>query len=267
MGKTFQSYLPWFGGSILLAVMFVLFFLRPPSVDPVTYCPETDQETGNTVIIVDVSDELTLSQRKSLEKELKEISSTSEKRPSYLNKGERLSVYFMEEEGVEPLKIFDLCNPGNPSERSHLEKFSEGRLYALNRWNKFSGKVLTTVEEKFKFAEDEDSSPILETISIVRWKEFLPRDLLSDELSSKGRYRIIIWSDMIQHSTIESHYKSHGNIRAVMKKNPMELDGITVFVYYLSSRKYSRFQGVKHTFWWRSLLSLAGAELSAWEDA
>ena len=258
-GGNVRSYFPWLIGIfVVVSALTTLFLLRPIPIDSVTNCPKNDSDYGVTAVIIDISDELKIDQRASLESQLENLGTAGDGRSPYLNKGDRLVVYFMEEEGVKPNKVFDFCNPGKVSERTLSESLSEGEVFARKRWINFSTNMLKAIDQHISASAEKQTSPILETINYVRAEKSFPPPGF---LLSKRTYRILLWSDMIQHSSIESHFNGHGNIREVYKQNPMNLNGIKVTLFHLSSKKYSSLQTNEHFTWWRRMFFQSGAQL------
>ena len=150
------------------------------------------------------SDKLSNSQKARLNNELINISNTSSNRnKAILNKGEKLVVYFVEQEGIKPNLAFSMCHPGDISKRNLLEKISEGESFAKKKWEKFSKDTTREINNKISQTSAISTSPIIETIQFIRSKEFPPPSLINEDLN----YNIIIWSDMIQNSEISNHFK------------------------------------------------------------
>ena len=61
-------------------------------------------------------------------------------------KGDRLVVYFLNEDGETPSKIFDMCNPGKIETRTAVEKATE--LFAKKRWYQFGVKIMSEVDKR-----------------------------------------------------------------------------------------------------------------------
>ena len=251
------AYLLWATCGVLVFAVAAFFLTRPPALHPKTYCPMSEEDIGNTVLLIDISDKLIPSQMARLESELSNLSSEGEGRSPYLEKGDRLTVYFMDEDGVAPLIVFDHCNPGRLADRTFSDTLTEGELYVRKRWDKFSKDMLSQVEERIQNATDKDTSPILESLKYVREKDFPPAGLIS----ASSSYRILLWSDMIQHSSIENHFEGVGNHRDVFKVTPMNLENIELVVFHLTSKKYSQFQTNEQVAWWRRIFALARADL------
>lgn len=246
--------------AILGVVVFFMYQTYQSPVDPKTFCPQSEKGLGVTALIIDVSDKLTKSQGARLENELENISNVSEERPSaFLEKGERMLVYFVKPEGQDFHSVFDLCHPGDIANRTWDEKATEGEFFAQRKWQKFKSGMVSEITKEIDNSTEVDTSPIIETIQYVRDKHFPPSDLMDRTTN----YRIVLWSDMLQHSKETSHFQNLGDSKAVLKRNPMNLDGIDVWIFYLISEKYSDYQTGEHMTWWREIFSLSQARLKA----
>ena len=247
------------GFAILGAVGFFIISTQQPPTDA-KFCPQNEKGLGMTAFIIDVSDKLTGSQTARLENELENISNVSVERPSaFLEKGEKMLIYFVKPEGQDIHPVFDLCHPGDVANRTWDEKATEGKFFAQRKWQKFKSGMMSDITKEIGDSSGADTSPIIETIQYVRDKNFPPSDLIDGTTN----YRIVLWSDMLQHSKEASHFHPLGDSKAVLKRKPMNLDGIEVWVFYLVSEKYSDYQTSEHITWWREVFSLSQARLKA----
>ena len=257
-----SSLFPWFLGTFLIVGIVVFMIIKPPAVDPKTFCYEKGNIPGVTVILVDVSDKLSFSQKARLNNELKNISKTSLNRTNaILKKGEKLVVYFIEQEGIKPFSIFSMCHPGDSNKRSFTEYLFEGERFAKKKWEMFSSDTINKIQNKIDVTSELSTSPIIETIQYIRSKEFPPPDLITD----KNNYRLIIWSDMIQNSRISNHFNKLDDVEVFFKENPFYLNDIKVTVFQVRSKKYKQYQSNEQFMWWRKVFSISQGELVLWE--
>lgn len=254
-GMNRKIWLLWGALALLLAVIIGFVVAQPGAVDS-QFCP-TDEEVGKTVLLLDVSDQLRASQRERLKSELENIGTR------YLSKGERLVIYFIEAEEKEPSKVFDLCNPGSVQERRGVGQFFEGEIFAQRKWHLFSTGVLEAIESRISSSESIHTSPILEAVQYVRAKEFPPPRVMDGSVA----YRIWLVSDMIQNSTIESHFDGLADVREVCNRLPAALEHVRVTVFLVASERYREHQTGEHVAWWRQFFSCAGGPevLESWE--
>ena len=259
---SFSNIVPWFFGSLLIAGIVGYMIIRPSAVNQKTFCDDKGNIPGVTVLLIDVSDKLSNSQKARLNNELINISNTSSNRTeAILNKGEKLVVYFVEEEGIKPSLAFSMCHPGDIAKRNLLEKFSEGESFAKKKWEKFSKDTSTEINNKISQTSAIGTSPIIETIQFIRSKEFAPPSLINQN----SNYNLIIWSDMIQNSEISNHFKEINDYKKVLKENPLILNEIKVSVFQLMSKKYIKYQTDNQLMWWRKVFASSKANLNLWE--
>jgi hypothetical protein len=257
-----SSMLPWFFGCFLIAGIIGYMIIRPPAVDQKTFCNQDRNIPGVTVLLIDVSDKLSNSQKARLDNELLNISNTSSNRTeALLSKGEKLVVYFVEQEGIKPSLSFSMCHPGDVSKRTLVEKFSEGKSFAKKKWEKFHKDTTTQIDKKINETPALGTSPIIENIQYIRSKEFPPPSLISDN----GNYNLIIWSDMIQNSQISNHFQKINDYKKVLRETPLVLNDIKIRVFQLMSKKYIKFQTNEQLMWWRKIFSSSQGNLKLWE--
>ena len=253
--KGFLSYMPWFGGLCLIGVIVGYAVSAPERLDPKTLCPP--EPSGKTVLLIDVSDKLSFSQKARLDNELKSLSDTSPDRPNaFLSKGELFVVYFLETEDKPPELLFSMCHPGALADRSVVEKLSQGEMFARKQWEEFQQNTINRIDQRIASSQDAATSPIYETLQYIRAEEFPPPALLSED----DDYRLLIWSDMIQNSSKENHFRKISEPEAFYKSNPLQMDGIEVDLMFLLSQKYASSQPDELIFWWRKIFARAKAK-------
>ena len=256
------SFTPFAVGGVILAAIIAYVAIQPPPTDPHTFCPQNTKDLGITAFVIDVSDKLTSSQAARLENELRNISAHSAERQSaFLKKGEKLLIYFVESEGQSPSMEFEMCHPGNIADRTWEDELSEGAIFAQKKWKKFTDEIMFSIDVKIGASTGTATSPIIETIQYIRAKKFPPPDLMDKKIN----YRIVLWSDLLQNSSEGNHFKDLGDFKAVLRRKPLELSGVDLFVFQLMSEKYSKHQTDEHVAWWRRVFATAKAELNAWE--
>ena len=250
-----------FGGFILIAI-FVYILGQPPSIDPHTFCPQDTKNIGVTVLLIDISDKLTDSQAVRLKNELENISNVSAERPSaFLKKGDKMLVYFVEPEGQIPSMVFSMCHPGDIENRTQRDKLSEGVIFARKKWNEFTDDISASIDDKISSSTGIATSPLIETIQFIREKSFPPPDLMNKITN----YRLVVWSDFLQNSAEGNHFETLGDYEVALKRNPIKLRGIELYVFQLVSKNYVRYQTNEHVVWWRKLFAKANATLKLWE--
>ena len=237
-------------------MIFGFMVAQPDKLDRITHCPP--EPTGKTVLLIDVSDKLSNSQKERLKTELSHLSDTSENRQdALLAKGELFVVYVLRPEPDIPQKLFAMCHPGELSDRSALDVMTEGQLFAKKRWQEFKTNIQTMIDESIDETTTAPTSPIHEAVQYIRASEFPPPDLVS----SNDQFKFLIWSDLIQNSARENHFQKISEPKGFFRSNPIQMDGIDVELMFLVSEKYGSYQPDQLVYWWRTILRLAGATL------
>ena len=255
--KGLSRYFPWLAGIILVNFVVLFIMLRPEKIDPNTLCPL--EPVGKTVLLIDVSDSLSSSQKSRLDNELKFLGDTSSKRPNaLLSKGEELVVYFLQPEPNAPELLFAMCHPGEFSERTFIDTISTGEMFARKKWEMFQETTANYIDQRIDTSDGASTSPIYEALQYIRAKEFPPPALVSTDHD----FKLLIWSDMIQNSSKENHFRATSSPEQFFKDNPFQMDGVTVELMFLISQKYSSNQSDELIFWWRKIFALSGARLN-----
>ena len=253
----FSRYLPWLAGIVLLSLIVLFVAIRPENVDPNTLCPP--EPAGKTVLLIDVSDEISPTQKSRLDNELKYLGNTSSERPNaLLAKGEELVVYFLKPEPSVPELLFAMCHPGEFRERTFIDKISTGKMFARKKWEKFQETTTDYIHRRIEASNGASTSPIYEALQYIRAQEFPPPSFMPDD----NDFKLLIWSDMIQNSSKENHFRAISSPEQFFKENPFQMDGVSIDLMFLLSQKYSSKQSDELIFWWRKIFALSGASLN-----
>lgn len=170
---------------------YKIFFDREKPNDLRTMCP-SNGPLGHVVLLVDKSDPMTFTQRKDFEVLYEEVVTR------IVPKGHLLSVYALADDFVataEPL--LELCNPGDGSDASRVD----ANPVQIKR--EFDQKyVMPMLELRDVLVTDKSgkASPILEMVQLTSITGFRKQMVT-------GERRLIIVSDMIQHTPQMSMYK------------------------------------------------------------
>lgn len=181
----------YFVGSLLIAIVFIavvsLLYLGHSQVKAVC------REKPNSVveIVIDVSDplpEVTQSQiRQQVSFEITENSF----------KGALVELRILNPNESSGKLVFSHCHPGNGNDVSELNGDPER---ARKIWqDSFFVPFSDALSNALKDPNSADTSPLLETLQAITVNEFISR---SDQK------KLIVVSDMLQHSTVVSFYKN-----------------------------------------------------------
>ena len=241
-------------GFIILAfaTLGIALYFQPEGFDEKTYCPESGH-SGVTAILVDISDEPTTSQIARFESEF-ELENLLEGFSPLLSKGGKLVVYSLTVQD-KPNLIFDLCHPGDPN------KIYEGDEIVKRRWDKFSNEISDKVVPLMFGKPELRKSPIVESIKFIKERHF---SHISPNDSEK--YKLVIWSDMLQNGDEVSHFnKELKDVNSVRNRYPFRLDGVDIYLFYLTSKKHFEYQSEEHQEWWKELFKLTKGNLNPLE--
>ena len=126
-------------------------------------CPKTSGPSREVVVLLDTSDPLSDKHKAVLRRIVREMTNPAESgRHGALavRKGERVTLYRLENTGAPDTPIAQICHPGgNPEERRRLD-LTQGAVITKWRWEQFVKVIeaLFPAEE----SEAEPTSPILE---------------------------------------------------------------------------------------------------------
>lgn len=176
----------------LCAVAYVGYrnFTRPPGDDEKTLCPASGP-LGHVVVLVDKSDPMSFTQRKSFTVVYRELL-------EQVPRGHLLSVYALGDDftsTAEPL--IELCNPGDGRDVSGLDDNPGQRkkIYETRYLKPFLKREDELVTER-----PGKASPIMEMVQLAGITGFRKHGV-------KGEKRLVIVSDMIQNTPQLNMYR------------------------------------------------------------
>lgn len=182
-------------------------------------CPETGPQAVHAAL-VDLSEPFSVIQKSNIQQRLAKFRDG-------VRTNEKLVLYFMEEVSDSlPPPAFEYCNPGDPKDAHWLY---ENEKIFQRRYRESIGKFEVQLETAGR-----TSSPVMEMLQVISVSEF------SDpELSSNIPKRLLIVSDMVQHSDAYSHYRSpvrqYSKLAstATFRKLNTDLSGVDVEIAYV----------------------------------
>jgi len=237
--------------ALLLLMLGALYFGRPAQLDPKTACPKAGPKSS-TVLIIDTSDPLVEYQQKRLEKLADLLTDPKfSENELHVPRGHLLAIY--EVDSPEPKRLFHLCNPGDPEARDWHDKLNQGDILPRLRWKRF----IDTLAKAFPdVTQSTPQTPLIETIRFVRHAEFPPASVLRGGDTRAGR--IVIISDMLQHTAQLSHFGARLPPAAdAAKTYSLDLRGIDIHLRYLRVDRFRQYQqGARpHFTWWREFFA------------
>ena len=222
--------------------------------NPKNFCPLSGSK-GQVILLIDTTDPLTPAARERLEQLLEAFRDPDNEH--YLPPGHQLIVYHVspQKPGSAIKPAMSVCNPGNPEDRTFWDDMVSSPYDSEDKWFLFKRKIINELPPLGNRASKENS-PLLETIAVVSRRYV--STIGSKQQSQPAR--IILFSDMMQHSDYLSHYNeplpAMGKLKNRTGYSTIESDfkGIDVWLYYVRRSGFESMQTEKHQAWWRQLV-------------
>lgn len=257
-----QSRIWWFTIVLSLLILLPLIgivvndFLSKDRLNQNTLCVEDAPVVAYSAVLIDITDSLNPIQAASLRNRFDDI-----KRD--IPKGGMLAVFTVPEQpedALEPLEA--LCNPGTGAD---LDRLTNNPELAQRRWEDDFERPLGRLLDTLLVREDSRYSPIMETIEAVKVaSDSMLRDGLTEDQRS-----LIIFSDMLQHSSVFSHYRNPDASFRVVEQTAgsivkTNLEDWKVSIQYIERHdNYARgIQGIDHIRFWEAFFEEMGGLLT-----
>jgi len=205
------------------------------STDPITGCPRSGPPDGITLILVDVSDNLTLSQRLNLENRFGDLKAsqvagrTDDDMPP-IRPMERVELYVASGEPLteRPKPLVAACNPGGEGDKSEL---TANLALVRQKWARAFAEPFTAAVSEAMNRPNSDHSYILSSVQIavqlLRRPEFaaIPK-------------RLILVSDLLENSDSFNFYKKLPSLDEMLEARSYlalrtDFSGIDIDIWYL----------------------------------
>ena len=227
--------------SIVGAVFYVT---NSPSIDIVSGC-DIEKVTPTMVVIIDRTGELTANHKRMLKNFInKEVNS--------LAVDTRLQIYTIDDKVFKGASkpIIDICKPKS---KKDINKLYENVTIESKKTDVFNNKLELAINTAV-LGKDGNSSPIIEAIYDV-----VSNSKLNDEIKVN---RIMLVSDLIQHSELISFYNNRydmKNIKLALDEFP-SLRDVDINVLYLQrNNKEGKIQTPELLQWWENVFNIASA--------
>ena len=256
--------------TVLLGFLAIFAVVQPEKLDA-DLCPESAMRNASTILLVDTSDPLTAKHRSELSRLMEELRTppvADAVARFYVEPGEELTVYEIQDdlEAIKP--VVRVCNPGNnPMEWQWYDDLTRGKSFAIKNWRQFENAI-TGLFAKQETAEQAQSL-ILENIAVI-----LPhhtRSSFQTDLDSKPTTHLIIFSDLLQNSQILSHYAPYPSAKypttdnftskATLRELATDMTGVHVSLLRLERSQYAAYQTDAHYRWWTNFIVKTGGFL------
>lgn len=239
-------------GLVLVLVFGFYAFKAKQSVierDGLSLCRLDGSVSRETALVIDATDSFSPTQAMLIKKEIKLLLEES-------MLDERISLYVLNENVDELNGRFTVCNPGDGSERSEWTS-NKRRLY--QKWEKlFYKRVIDSVNDLVG-ENQAKRSPILEMLKYVSVEAMYGSPALEK--------RIVVVSDMLQHTDQYSHYKIKPNYEG-FSETPQAIElrphlvDVEMDILYVIRPKDMKRQNRGHIRFWESYMASNGGVVS-----
>ena len=248
----------WLGSLILGAMLSAYTASAAETLNPRTLCPKSGS-IGQTILLIDTTDPFTQRAQERLKELLKGFQDAKNKH--YVEPGYELIVYRLRSRLTDMQKALRICNPGNPKDRTWKDYLFSGRYGDEQKWRKFFQgiqKALPRIDDQVTL----EQSPLLESIALITARH-VPSIGLQE---ARKPSRLILFSDMLQHSDYLSHYKSIPKMhefKALTGYTEMhsDLKGVEVWLFYVRRPEHEHLQKPEHYYWWPKVVTFFGGEV------
>jgi hypothetical protein len=223
--------------AILAAIGYLFFQSKSLAQVDDELCP-VDGPVGVRIVLVDTTDPLSLTTLVDSKNHLKSAIGDAKV-------GERIEIFTLSEKAGELEQSFAGCKPDDGSDANIL--LQNPRLIKHDWQEKFA-KPMEGVQEDIGKSHGGNQSPIMAAIQSIKLKAF---DRFKDPAIPK---KLIVLSDMIEHTQSFSQYRS-GTDFAAFKKSPAyhefmtDLTGVEVQIW-LVDRGLPQFRNSAHMDFW-----------------
>lgn len=225
--------------------------------DAASFCP-IDGAFARTVLLIDLTDEISFIQEQKLKNFMRTLaeSQSANSIPQYT----MLSVYLLSEDDTHqiPTPVVEVCNPGSGE---GLSEFTGNPRLANKR---FTERFLEPIDEAIGAivrTQSAKSSPIIESIRGISISAFAASPQEGYE------HRLIVISDMLQHSANTSHYRDGQSIEKLdsgrFKSDLGKVSRVDIKV--IDRQSSSRLQGKELVEYWREYFRASGSSLDTAE--
>ena len=221
-------------GGIIAVLGVAVVILSPDPIDPETGCPQGNRAPpAHTVILIDETDQLSRG-------ELTYARDLIRTEYAWLPPGGRLTVRNIMASPDEDHEV-NICRMRDASSALGIMV----NPAALQRtFERLAGAQLDELLDGLEHAEPQPASPILEAVAATADRADFGRGI--------ENRRLVIHSDLAQHSDLVSHYSGDGYEMGEEATDVLwrDMRGIHVRLHYIPRRSLSSIQGRRHQAFW-----------------
>lgn len=241
----------------VVVVFVVLAFFRyqlqqkQVLVDSETLCPIASPSPEYVALVFDKSDAYNPIQQHFLKRFFSEFK-------KHLLPGTKISVYVIDSQLKEHISAdFVVCAPRTGQDAN---AFYENPKLIRQRWQQQFEQPLDKVINGYMQAGEADSSPIMEALQIVSLSAFPVGNNSVDK-------RIILVSDMFQHTPEWSHYRGQMDLSKLQKTNyyqriNTDLQNAEVSILYVRREGMEKLQNKRHALFWADYIESIGGRVT-----
>ena len=218
--------------------------------DTATLCP-IDGSPAYIAVVFDKTDAYNIVQQRFLKRYFSDFKAK-------LTPGTRIALYVIDDRNRKVIAPdFVVCAPRTGNDANALY---ENPKLIKRRWQERFEKPLDQAIEGFMESSEADYSPIMEILQVVSLSAF---PVESDDATKK----IIIVSDMLQHTPEWSHYRGQMDFAALertayFQRIRTDLKGAEVQILYVRRDGMEKLQTKRHAFFWADFIGAIGGRLT-----
>lgn len=213
-----------------------------------------DGPSAVTAILIDTTDGVNAVQRRAVMNRLTRIN-------RQLIANERVDIFEVSPSSDPLQPIFSMCRPASAKQTSSL---TANKRAAQARFDKEFQPRLEQALVRLLDRQPAEQSPIMEAVQAAAVASFQATDLPDD-----APKRLVLVSDMLQHSSLGSHYSgvpdfSDYKSSPAFEGSASDLTDVEVTLLYLRRSEASAVQGLNHAdFWSRWFMALDANDVTS----
>jgi len=209
--------------SILIAMAVGIGFLfmnkdEDFSLDSEDLCPKAGA-LATVALLLDTTDEISGTTKQ-------DIQNRARQELEVLPRFYRLSLYTMNDKGLDPTPVVTLCNPGQLTEMGGLAQkgITANPRMIKEKYDDFSSRISNATDEILNASFEGQQSPLLSALQELSL--LLPKPVaLNAQEYPAGRNKIIYITDLMEHTDIFSIYQSKVDLGAFQDSRATEKFG------------------------------------------
>lgn len=209
--------------AILIALVGAGVFLtmnteKEVALDKNSLCPKKGAR-GTVAVLMDTTDELALVTKNEVKDKILEIQRT-------LPRFYQVSVYTLNETGLNDKPVASICNPGRLDQRDELAQqgLTANPVLIERKYGEFESAILSAIDSVFEKEFSAKQSPLL--ASLQELSGVIPKPVdIDDAVYLAGKNKIVFVTDFLEHTDIFSNYRSGLNFEEFQKSRATEKFG------------------------------------------